>query len=441
MGPRRRRCSGRLVAALACTAVLASACSGGGGADSGSPSTTGGTETSTQESAPTTTITVPVDVDALPAEPTLPEAFTITYRVERPREAATAVDTEIRTAEPPFDSRVETRRDEPESAGELVLVDIEVMGAIELGPLGQQRTLVVVQPGPASRGGWFDTDTGAAADAGVVVSTGKGYEIVGRRCTEIRTGSPLDGGVLVAPSTDDHSDVCIDDDGLVLREEVTVGGKVTVRRTAVKVATTPPPDGAFAPLGWRLPEAEGGGRVRRVTADSRPPGVDHHQLGSPPTGFAHVGRFGVATDTSPGPNAAGAADRLVSVVDVYRNGTEVVTVENGALVSGGRALADGPVAVESERFPGTTAAFSTTGVEVRVTFDDGRFLRMRGTGRLDDLLAMLDSLETISGNGEVMAFDDQEDVTGRLRSPTPDHGHGADDQTHDDARPDDHAHP
>lgn len=424
------------------TAAIAVACSSDSGSESASQSsTTRLTETPAEVFASTTTITVPIADDALPPDADLPEAFTVTYRVERPREVATAVDTEIRAAVPPFDSRVETRRGEPSSAGDLVLVDIELLGAIELGPLGQQRPLVVVQPGPASRGGWFNTDMAEAMGAGVVVPTGKGYEIAGRRCIEIRTGSPVDSGVLMTPATSDHSDVCVDHQGLVLREEVTVGGTVTVRRTAVDVETSPPPSGAFAPLGWRIPEAEGGGRVRRITGDSRPPGVDHHQLASPPSGFEHVGRFGVATDTAPGPNAAGAVDQLVSIVDAYRDGTDVVIVENGGLVSGGRALADGPVSVDSERFPGATAVFHTTGVEVRVAFDDGRFFRMRSTGRLAGLLALLESVDTLSGDGEVVAFDDQEDVTGRLRSPAPDHTHETDgDHAHDDAEPDDHSH-
>lgn len=432
-------------AALLASACLAGACSSGSGSGSATTTTTG-------EPASTTTTTTLTEVEvaaaALPEVGAPPAAYELTYRIERPRGDVVAIDTEVRTVEPPFRTRVETGRGEPDDGAEPAVVDLEVLGGLELGPLGQERALVVIQPGPAARGGRFDTDLRAATDAGLVEPTGRGFEIVGRTCTEVRTGTFVDAGVLEAPTAEDHADVCVDDDGIVLREEVTVAGEVLVRRTAVELEILDDvPADRFAPLGWRIPESNGGGRVRAVTDDSRPAGVDHHHLPSAPAGYEHAGRFGVATDTSTGPNAAGAIDRLVSIVDLYVAGPDVLVVENGALVSGGAALAPGIVEVEFARFDDVTAVFHATGVEVRVRFDDGRFLRLRSSGALDDLVSLLESVETVTGPGEVVPADDSEDITGRLRSPEPDHDHGsagaghdAADHDHGDLKQDDHRH-
>lgn len=427
--------------------VLTAACSASGGEDAAPRATA---STGASAGPPTTAEPAPIDLaaDALPTVGTPPDEYSVVFRVERRRGNGLDVVTEERVARPPFLTRVDARPGEPEQSGEPDRVDLEVFGGLELGPLDQNRVIVVLEPRPASRGGRFTTDFGAAVEAGVVEPRGLAREILGRRCVEVRTGDPVDAGFVVAPTEEDHVDLCVDERGLVLREEVTVSGRVTSRRTAVAVDATPAlGDDVFDPLGWRIPQEEGGGRVRRITDDSRPPGVDHHQLPAPPRGFDHVGRYGVATDTASGPNAAGAVDRRVSVVDVYRSGTDAVVVENGELVSGASAFGPGVLEVDSDRFDDASALFLPTGVELRVSFDDGRFLRLVGTLGVDRLVTLLDSVETVTGDGEVVPFDDQTDVTGRLESPEPDHAHDghshdgtAPGHVHDDDVADDHAH-
>lgn len=154
-----------------------------------------------------------------------------------------------------------------------------------------------------------------------------------------------------------------------------------------------------------------------------------------------LGRFGVLTDAAPGPNPAGAVDQVVSMVDVYVGDGDVVTIENGASVTGGAVLGRGDVDVPLSFAPDATALFLTTGVELRAPLPTGRFLKITATTSLDELTALAESLVVVGGPGEVVPLDEQPDITGRLASPAPDHDHDDDaGHDHDDARPEDHHH-
>lgn len=355
--------------------------------------------------------------------PPPPDVLEVVYRVERV--ATGVVDTERRLVRAPFEVRIETHRAEPDEAdldADPTLLDIAVLGGAETGPAGQDRLLVVVPPTPALRGAHLGTDLAAAEEAGLLEPLGFGRQVAGRACTELRTGAPLDGGLLRAPTDDDRADVCVDDAGIVLREEVSSGGQVVERRTALSVDPDPDLDGAeldeaFAPLGHRIPEADGGGRVRLVTPDSRPPDVAHYELAAPPAGTELLGRFGVLTDTVPGPNAAGSVGAVISMVDVHAGGGEVVVVENGAAVVGGPVLGRGDVPVPLPFAPDATAVFLTTGVELRAPLASGRFVRVTSTLPLADTVALARSMRVVEGPGRVVPADDEPDVTGRFAPP------------------------
>lgn len=355
---------------------MATACTGGGGdaspPTSAPPTTVGGPSTT---APPATT----ADAAALDDLPPPPEQLEVVYRVERL--ATGVVDTEQRLLRAPFEVRIETHRVEPDDAdldADPLLLDVAVLGGAETGPVDQDRALVVVPPTPARRAPHLGTDVAAATEAGVLEPLGRGRVVAGRGCTELRTGAPLDGGILRPPTEATHNDVCVDADGVVLREEITSEGRVVERRTAVSVDAGPSlaGDEAFEPLGFRIPESEGGGRVRRLTPGSRPPDVPHHQLPAPPEGMALLGRFGVLTDAASGANAAGTVGAVISVVDVYLGGGDVVVVENGASVTGGPVLGRGDIEANVPFAPDATAVFLTAGVELRAPLDSGRFVHI-----------------------------------------------------------------
>ena len=58
--------------------------------------------------------------------------------------------------------------------------------------------------------------------------------VAGRRCTLVRTGSPM-GEALKAPTGRNHTDLCVDGNGIMLRYAWTLNGKLTqtMRATAV----------------------------------------------------------------------------------------------------------------------------------------------------------------------------------------------------------------
>jgi hypothetical protein len=393
--------------------VVATACAGGEG--DASPTTTA--PTTTTEVAPATTAppATIAGVDALGDLPAPPGILEIVYRVERLTTGV--VDTEQRLVRPPFEVRIETHRVEPDEVdldAEPEILDIAVLGGAETGPPGQDRYLVVVPPTPALRGAHLGTDVAAAIAAGVLEPLGFGRRIADRDCSEVRTGAPLDGGLLRAPSEDDRNDVCVDDAGIVLREEITQGGRLVERRTAVSVDLSPEPEGdAFTPLGERIPELDGGGRVRRVTPDSRPPDVAHLQLAEPPAGLEPVGRFGVLTDAPVGANVAGTVEQVISMVDVLAGEGEVLVIENGASVRGAPVLGRGDVEVALPWAPEATAVFLATGVEVRAPLATGRFVRITSTLPLARVLEIAVSLVAVEGPGEVVPLDDEVDVTDR----------------------------
>lgn len=396
---------------------MAAACTGGEG--DASPRPTAPPDEVTSTTAPPGTVAGGAELGELPPPPELLE---VVYRVERLTTGV--VDTEQRLARSPFEVRIETHRAEPDDVdldADPVLLDLAVLGGAETGPVDQERVLVVVPPTPALRSAHLGTDLRAAGEAGVLEPLGYGREIAGRECAELRTGAPLDGGILRAPTEETHNDVCVDADGLVLREEITNDGELVERRTAVSVAIDAPlPDDGdelFGPLGHRIPEAEGGGRVRRLTPDSRPPDVAHHQLAAPPAGMDLVGRFGVLTDAPTAADAAGAVGAVgavISVADVYAGDGEVLVVENGAAVTGGPVLGRGDVGVPLPFAPDATALFLTSGVEIRAPLATGRFVRITSTLTLDQTLELASSLTEVGGPGDVVPLDEEPDITGRL---------------------------
>src|SRR5438105_9592439 len=63
--------------------------------------------------------------------------------------------------------------------------------------------------------------------------------VAGRGCVDVRLLEPP-AGPLKKLSGKDHDDLCLDRDGLLLREEWSQGGRILLRRTASKVEIDPP---------------------------------------------------------------------------------------------------------------------------------------------------------------------------------------------------------
>lgn len=360
---------------------------------------------------PSTVVEGPLDHDDPPA------SYRVTYRVERFAAATPpVVDTEVRIGRLPFEARVERRPGEPADAAPPRSVDLQVLGGYETAAPGQTPVLLVVAPEAPAGSAIVGVDWSGLQRLERVELTDVERVIADRPCRVVRTAAPLGEGELSPPTAARTAESCVAADGLLLQEIVEHGGEVVRRKTATDVDDEPDLDATtFEPNGRRLPGSQGGGRVRRVTDDSRPPDTQFFQLPAPPRGFTHHGRYGIAFDRPTTITTEVLPPLVVSLADVYVAGPEVITIENGGTDTGAPALSpDGGTAVEVAGFPTARLLVHAHQYELRLLLDDDRFVRVAATIPLADLIDVAESLEPISGPAQVQPYDDDEDITDRL---------------------------
>jgi hypothetical protein len=217
--------------------------------------------------------------------------------------------------------------------------------------------------------------------------------VAGRRCTVLRSAQSLLNSPLLALAAHPNSyvDTCVDETGLILREQIVRDGALATSRTAVSVAVGPAAgdEGAYAMSGVPTPYDQGGGSITRLTPDSLPPGRTW-VLPQPPAGFTLRGRY-VAVPPQPqaftaGPGASAAAPGaptllVVTLEDVYVRGPDVLVVEQGgtsnnarfAPPTGGRPVDLGVLG------PGQLVLAATASSVVAEPAGESKFVRVTGT--------------------------------------------------------------
>lgn len=361
--------------------------------------------------APNSTEAPPED-DAEPADvQTRFDDYTITYRVELFAGDDT-IATETRTYRAPFQSEIVVTPGEPDTGAEPSERTTQVMGGTETETPSQVPVLLTLVPGAPRRAAHFGGDLDAAIDHGLIKPLGRRMTVASTDCDLYRTRSPLDTSVLEPPSADDHTDLCITSDGLVLREETHVAGTMVRRATATHVERAPVPADTFTLGGHRIPDAVGGGRVRQLLPDSTAPDVDHLLPARLPDGFEPMGRYVYVSDRPDTPSPEMAVERIATLVDVFVADGRVIVVENGHSETS-QVPDSGGVEVD---VPGATAARAfvrTNHNEVLVAFAEGRFVRLSGTVTFDELVDLARTLATADGSGDIVPASDELDVTGR----------------------------
>ncbi|HYD08832.1 MAG TPA: hypothetical protein VEA78_01915 [Acidimicrobiales bacterium] len=315
-----------------------------------------------------------------------PTSYRITYEVEHDTGDRTS---EVLEGRPPFDVRLELL----DADGELADLGIYTFGAIETGSPSQDRAALVAHPGVPDAAAVISGDVTRLLEEGVVEDLGEAATVAERDCRFLRVEEDEDG----------HRDVCVDDIGLVLHEEVVRDGTIVQRRHAIDVEVDVRlEDDAFDPLGARLPENLGGGRVRRMTSDSRFPDVDFAELGEVPSGMRFAGRYVVAEDVEV--DSAGVPGaRTVALADVYEGSGELLVVENvRSTTAGAPGLAtDVGIPWEVDGFDDVRLLLSFGRSELRTAN-----VRVIGTGSVDTLVEVFESLVVASEPGETVPFDD-----------------------------------
>jgi hypothetical protein len=315
----------------------------------------------------------------------LPSSYRITYDVQQ-RDGDDVIEREaVLTVRRPWQSRFDL--------GDIVRVaDFAYFGEQEPG---DETEVVTAVPTPSPGD--------VRAD---VIELGEPVEVrrvAGRLCAVHRFGASLLDGLYVEGDTVED---CIDEDGLVLEEITYLDDEVDTRRVATAVEIDPPDDVAFEIEGVRARSADdGGGSIQEIEPTSAPPGV-FWELSAPPAGFERMGRYAMVP-----PQEARLDDEqtraryIAGVVDVWTRGDDVLIVDQGGTLGQvppfgvdprGEAINDlGEVGVAGE------LVREPYGAEVRVLIPPGRFVKVRGTLPVDELLEVVRSLHPVDGTGLV----------------------------------------
>ena len=257
--------------------------------------------------------------------------YRIVYRVDDFAGGTAVASTEHLRVRRPFESRLERRTGPPpgeDDAG----IQISRLGRLAV-PGGDQGSLSLAVPAELAANDFrFEIALDGLVEVGKVERR-EWREVLGRDCQVHRFGAPLTSGMPEPYAGDEstHADLCIDEAGLVLEEVWTSDGGVLRRRLAVDVAEEvelTEPD--LADPAAELTVAEGGGTFERL-ADDAPPGGPTLEA---PSRFRFEGRFRVTAPQSPTSAGQPAQATVMSVVDVWTDGIDVIVLDRGRSTTG-----------------------------------------------------------------------------------------------------------
>lgn len=331
----------------------------------------------------------------------VPDAWRIVYRLEEQSGDDVRVSTDRFEVRRPFESRFETWDGAP-PGDDVVTTRIAAFARFATREPGQDGgdAAFVVPPRPSPHDVRLDAALDAALDAGLIERRER-REVAGRPCQVYRTFQGL-GGPLRLPEDEqlEHVDSCVDEAGLLLEEVRVVDGAAIQRRLAVEVEEEPTlGDERFETGTQDIPVREGGGQVREMVPDSRPPGP-FYELSEPPAGYRKVGRFSVVP---PQPenfsDPLRIAFRRAGVSDVWVRGVDVIVVDQGGTLQGEAPFEvdpDNPT-VEIEGLGTAEVIVAGSASEVRVLLSGGRYVQAYGTVAPEELADLLRRLVEVEG--------------------------------------------
>lgn len=332
-----------------------------------------------------------------------PKVWHIVYRLEEHGGDTVTVGTDKVWVRRPFESRLETWSGPPPGR-KRQSVQVGSFARRGTQSTGAERLVLRLPPGTAPSDVRVSPILATAEDEGLLERR-EVREVLDRRCQVFRSGGLLSAPALTKPKTDSYAESCIDEAGLVLEETLVDDGEIVSRRLAVQIDERPDLEGvAFTmPEGEPVPVEKGGGRVQPLTLDSRPPG-DFFELPTPPAGYTHRGRFSVIP---PQPDNFSDLTRqgfiFGGVTDVYERGDEFVVIDQWATLQG-QPPPVAPPAIDSVEVPGLGKggiALSGAGSELRFDLPGGRFVRLSGPVKPDELTRLARELVVVQG-GELV---------------------------------------
>lgn len=351
-----------------------------------------------------------------------PAAYTVAYRVETYSRGDRVTTRDEVTVERPFRGRTVKRAGEDRSSpvrseqfAELGLLFVPHSGAAEA---------VRLEVGPSIA----PSDLRVAPVLDDLLGDGRAVEreereVLGRRCQVLRFGGPVTAGTVSPappsdetsrPMTGEYADACFDEAGLLLEELWVIDGAVQRYRVAVEVddrtregstrgASVDVPD---IPPGEPVPVAEGGGSFRPVDPTSAYDApffvLDEHPLP------LYEGRWAVVSPASGDRTDEDVAARQLGyVADVWRDGIDVIVVEQGSTNGGVKPFefARGPRIEVADLGEGEFVADLRTS-EIRFRRPGGYFVKVRGTAGRDRLEQIAGQLRSTPGGDGLRYLDD-----------------------------------
>jgi hypothetical protein len=337
-----------------------------------------------------------------PAITKTPSAYELVYRVESFAAGKTTIATDRVWVRRPFDSRLEEWSGAPPGRKKLS-EQVTNFGRLGTAHQGSSGTRLQVPPGIAG--------SDLRADAALLralkaksVERREERRVAGRLCRVYRAGGPINAGDVVAykKGAEEYADACIDGSGFLLEEFWYLKGKPLRRRLAVSVQEEPKLDDAlFAlPEGTDLDRKAGGGLLKKLSDDSRPPGM-FWELPATPEGWELYGRYAVLPPQAQSPTDPMAGDRqIASVADVYVKGADVVIVDRGGtLASTTQPLGKTPgsTKVNAGELGDGELIVDFRSSEVRVQPKSGGFIRVLGTIAPERLLELARTMHQVEG--------------------------------------------
>ncbi|HET6874623.1 MAG TPA: hypothetical protein VFH70_07585 [Acidimicrobiales bacterium] len=322
----------------------------------------------------------------------LPGAYEIVYMVETGANGPPVQTWEVLDATGPLAASDLTYHQDPRSGAGPVSGTVSTpQGLYDLSN-GRLSLVSEREPGLASGPQALGAELPDLVRWGLAVDLHRSEALGGRACRLVRLSEPP-AGPITAVSGGDHDDLCIDPAGLTLSEAWTYKGRVVLTRRAEEVelgATDSSIRGAPAPG-----PAVGGGAARSVITLGPVAGPSFLPSPSAPSGFAASAPVEVTADNPEQPGVL-----LFKAHEwVFVSGGRVVTVSAG---EGAAPWDDSTVTTRPVSLAGlgrATEVLRSDGPEIQVQLPGDRWVRVRGTVGLPELVGYASSLAGPAATG------------------------------------------
>jgi len=241
------------------------------------------------------------------------------------------------------------------------------------------------QPGPASGDEYLGVDVRQLVARRIALDTSRQRSLAGRRCHVYRFVDPPSGPIARVPDGADHADLCLDASGLVLSTVWTYHGEVVTDREAIDVRTSA--RALASDSSPDEPSVDGASPPPAAAASATPQSAPVSFLATPPAPSGYRRVVAPVVFHLPDPHAPTTL-AASSVVWSFAAGGRYVTVEAG-FERGDRVpwRPDDTVTRRVHlRVGAATTALRSDGAEVRVDLGRGRWIRVRGSIPVADLV-------------------------------------------------------